>query len=256
MTREPDTVPERVLERALGFLTPEAEDEARVLAAVQRQLAAGSSAPPIASRPLAPAAAQGSLAGKLALVAALTGAAGFALGFFVGRESSSVPPASPREIVAPSVTFAQRPLEASEAVAREPSAIGAESAATVVEPASAPVARRPSAARSSAARRAQEQPRSAPSPSLFDLRQTLSVLRDAQRAQREGRAGAALERLTTLDARAPADMLAEERLVTRALALCDLGDVDAARVLARALREQNPSSIYHGRLRQSCASAE
>lgn len=260
MTREREPAPELLLEQALGFLTPDADDEARVLAQVQRQLASGAGGPAPLSRELARVkpAASSSFLGKLALVAALTGAAGFALGFLVGRDSSSVPPERTLAIVAPPVPFTQPALEASEASAPEPAAIEAERAETVIEPAPEParVARRPSPSQSSAGRRALEQPTSAPSSPLFDLRQALSVLRDAQRAQREGRAGMALEWLATLDTRAPKDMLAEERLVTRALALCDLADVEAARGLARALREQNPSSIYQGRLRQSCAGGE
>jgi hypothetical protein len=267
MTREREPTPERVLQRALGFLTPGADDEARVLAAVQRELSGGASAPALASRPLAPAArvAQGSLAGKLALVAALTGAAGFALGFFVGRESSGVSPESALAAAAPLTTA---PLATSaqpvpvpvhvpapdDTIARDASVIATERSAAISEP--VPVARRMNAPRPSAARRAPDRPVPAPSVSAFDLRQALRVLREAQRAQREGRAGAALQLLTTLDTRAPVDILAEERLVTRALALCDLGDVAAARLLARTLRAQNPSSIYQSRLRQSCAGGE
>jgi hypothetical protein len=264
MTREREIAPELVLERALGFLTPVADYEARVLEGVQRQLSGGASAPTIASRPLTPAArvAHGSLAGKLALVAALTGAAGFALGFFVGRENSGVSPesalaaAAPLATATPLATGVQPvPVPApADTIARDAPVIAPQRSAAISEP--VPVARRMNAARPSAAHRAPDRPVSAPSVSAFDLRQALRVLREAQRAQREGRAGAALQLLTTLDTRAPVDILAEERLVTRAIALCDLGDVAAARLLARTLHAQNPSSIYQSRLRQSCAGGE
>lgn len=260
MTREREPAPELLLQRALGFLTPDAADEARVLSAVQRELAGDVAAPAPAPRAgtTARRTVQGSIAGKLAAVAAFTGAAGFALGFFVGRESSSVSSSSPAEVAAASSSIAappSRPLldepmpsAPDGTAARVPAALAVEHDVPSVGPVRAESAPRATRSRSTGA----------PAPSTasttpLDLRQALALLRAAQSAQRDGRAGAALEQLAELDRRAPADMLAEERLVTRALALCDLNDVDAARQLALALRADNPSSIYQSRLRQSCA---
>jgi hypothetical protein len=58
--------------------------------------------------------------------------------------------------------------------------------------------------------------------------------------------------LSDLDRRAPPQLLLEERLVTRALADCAVGDVEAARATLRELEASNPESIYRARLEGSC----
>lgn len=88
------------------------------------------------------------------------------------------------------------------------------------------------------------------------LRFVLDQLRKAQLSLREARPADALAALDELDARAPAALLLDERDVTRALALCDLGDSARASALAVRLLERSPQSAYAASLRESCAGRE
>jgi hypothetical protein len=58
--------------------------------------------------------------------------------------------------------------------------------------------------------------------------------------------------LGDLDRRAPPQLLLEERLVTKTLADCALGELAEARQTLRDLERANPESIYRARLEGSC----
>lgn len=113
MTQERDSSADAALQRALGFLTPAAEDEERVLARVKQHLLAGDVAPgpePEDAEVRAAGGLQGSVLGKLLVVGALTGGIGFALGFVAGQRSSPEPAAAVAreraEVVAPAPSSA------------------------------------------------------------------------------------------------------------------------------------------------------
>jgi hypothetical protein len=241
------------LQRALGFLTPEPADEARVLAGLQQRLADGGASAPLEPRLREPAAhARASLgrgiAAKLVVVGALTGVVGFVLGYVAGQQSSLEPievRAAPAVVVAPSpladATPAYAPSPPSRVIPEE------REVARPAEPRTRPRVTPPRAAKV----RRSDVALDASDP--LDLREALALLRQAQAAAAESRPGAALELLSELDRRAPKEMLAEERLVTRILAQCDLGDKRTAQRLSSELFAHNPSSIYSARVRQSCA---
>lgn len=65
----------------------------------------------------------------------------------------------------------------------------------------------------------------------------------------------AISLLGELDERFSEGPLAEERRVTKVLALCTTGEVGAAAELARPLLDGSPGSIYATRLERSCASS-
>jgi hypothetical protein len=87
------------------------------------------------------------------------------------------------------------------------------------------------------------------------MAEILERLQRAQSALRDGDPHAALGELDALDALEPGGALADERLVLRALALCDLGRVAEARHVLAELDERGAESIYRGRLEQGCAAA-
>jgi hypothetical protein len=95
--------------------------------------------------------------------------------------------------------------------------------------------------------------RSTPASVDGSLRVALEQLRKAQLLLRESQPKQALQVLDLLDARVATTVLQEEREVTRALALCDAGDVTAAGALARRFLERAPDSAYAVSLRESCA---
>jgi outer membrane protein assembly factor BamD (BamD/ComL family) len=80
----------------------------------------------------------------------------------------------------------------------------------------------------------------------------LEMLQRAQTKLHDGEAGEALRLLGELDRQSPGSPLLEERLVTRALAACELGDVAQARQASRELERLDGESIYRGRLEASC----
>jgi hypothetical protein len=85
----------------------------------------------------------------------------------------------------------------------------------------------------------------------LDLRTALALLRRAEQQRRAGEPEAALGLLRELEQQAPA-LLVEERLLAAVLSECDLGHIERARDLARAVAQNNASSIYTHRLRSSC----
>ena len=88
------------------------------------------------------------------------------------------------------------------------------------------------------------------------LRIALEQLRKAQLFLSASEPTRALAALDDLDARVPAAVLAEERDVTRALALCKTGDTARAAALAARVLERAPDSAYALSLRESCAGQE
>lgn len=235
----------------------------------------------------APAAAalgtSGSGLGRLLTASALTGVAGFLLGLFVAAPAL-LDRSSPAPVVPPTASVAAddgRPeARASAAMSTEVSSdllaegdvTPAEAEATAPEgPASATLADRRAArgadpanaeARARASRAHGAAPRTraharshatSPATAEPDFLDAVRWLRRAQRAVRRGEPALALGLLDELDARFPREMLGEERQATRALGLCGVEQVDAARALAGDLIAHSPRSIYAERLRASCA---
>jgi hypothetical protein len=97
--------------------------------------------------------------------------------------------------------------------------------------------------------RARSSPRAA-----MTLRDALDLLLRAQSELHRGAAAEALGVLAELERRQPGALLREERLVTRVLALCELGEVARAQGSRQELESHHPASIYRGRLDASCAS--
>lgn len=80
----------------------------------------------------------------------------------------------------------------------------------------------------------------------------LRLLERARHALDVGEPLLAQSLLDELDDRFPPDLLEEERLATRALGWCALGEHGRAESAARKLLADNPRSIYAERLEQSC----
>lgn len=87
----------------------------------------------------------------------------------------------------------------------------------------------------------------------LELADALARLHRAERALHAGDATLALDVLSSLDRRAAPALLREERLVTRALALCQAQRLQEALDTRRALEREFVGSIYTARLEQSCA---
>lgn len=86
-----------------------------------------------------------------------------------------------------------------------------------------------------------------------ELDAEIRLLRAARAALESGAAERALAILDQHAEGYPRGTLAQERLATRALALCALGRVQAARTAVRELSRLSPSSPHLARLRASCA---
>jgi hypothetical protein len=90
-------------------------------------------------------------------------------------------------------------------------------------------------------------------PDLGDsLAEEVALLRQARAALDEGDAPGALHLLDAHASRFPRGTLYEERLATRVTALCWLGRVDGARVVAEELERARPRSPHLTRVRTSC----
>lgn len=87
------------------------------------------------------------------------------------------------------------------------------------------------------------------------LRAALELLERAEASLRKGNPDFARALLDELDEKSPVAPLTEERLITRALVSCALGDVDAARESRQELERLNADSIYRRRLQGSCAAS-
>jgi hypothetical protein len=90
--------------------------------------------------------------------------------------------------------------------------------------------------------------------SAWSFSEILERLRRANLALARGQTSLALVHLAELDRHA-GEALREERDVTRVLALCALGEQQAAERAASELLSRNASSIYSGRIEQSCAAS-
>jgi hypothetical protein len=86
-----------------------------------------------------------------------------------------------------------------------------------------------------------------------ELRRAIELLQRAEAQLRAGDAFAASLLLSDLDRSVPQDLLREERLVTRALVGCALGEVAPARAALHELDQLDAQSIYRARLEGSCA---
>lgn len=93
-------------------------------------------------------------------------------------------------------------------------------------------------------------------PSRLGFDEVLARLMRAERAQRSARPELALALLDEIDARGDALTLREERLMTRVLAACALGDTAAAEQAAEALKGARGSSIYESRLAETCVASD
>lgn len=191
-------------------------------------------APAIASRPAA-------LWGALAVVAA-GAVAVFAL-------TRPVPPAP--QPLAQSTTTAPEPRapELPAAGPAVPDAIPLESLPDAVAPPRA----LPRIAPSAAATHAPTAAANASTPDGDTLGEELALVRAAQGAMRDGRAGDALRSLAAHRARFPSGALRDERMTLEVLALCAGGRVDEAKAIRRQLMTVSPGSSHLGRLASSCA---
>jgi hypothetical protein len=87
---------------------------------------------------------------------------------------------------------------------------------------------------------------------IDSLAEEVQMLREARSALDRGDAVNALRLLDAHEARFRRATLHEERLATRVQALCALGAVDRARVVARELERVAPRSPHLARVRASC----
>lgn len=102
------------------------------------------------------------------------------------------------------------------------------------------------------------QPRGAdPAPSSSSsndlLGEEIALIRTAQGELRAGTPEDALATLSRHASRFPHGVLRDERMTLQALALCERGDVAAARALRRELARTSPGSSHLQRLSSSCA---
>jgi hypothetical protein len=223
---------------------PLPEDRARVRQALGLALAAGSPVPGGMSPGSGSMSSLGSsiVGAKLAGVVTLTLGLGFGSGVLVGTrlEHGRTEPAAPRQVPAPTSSTSDRNQDL-QAGAQPASA----SAERIVEPAKGST-EAPIAARF----------RPAPASATSTLGDELTLLGRAQRYLRAGDASDALAILDSLSERCPEGELAEERSLTRILALCRLGREAEARTLGRAFRRAYPRSVHLERLDASCASGD
>lgn len=97
-------------------------------------------------------------------------------------------------------------------------------------------------------------PQIEPAPAIADtLTEELALLRGARAALERGEAERALVFLDRHEERFEHGVLTQERLATRALALCATGQTVDARRTARVLQQLAPRSPHLMRLRSSCA---
>jgi hypothetical protein len=93
---------------------------------------------------------------------------------------------------------------------------------------------------------------SAIEPAPFGFSEVVERVERAQHAERDLHPELAIELLDEVDARGDATMLREERLVTRVLADCDLGNVGAAQHALSELQSSAEAAVYASRVAGSC----
>jgi len=271
------------VERRLGIAGPLqlSEGDAPELVRAQRPAAAlegrSTTGAPLAGRAAA-ATRMARLARPLGL-GGLFGLATGALGYWWGSQSqqarvdSALPALSvPAEAGQPALLApAPRPLAAPEAASETPGAplpaavpppgpraepASARAASKHAAPGRATPGARPRASTLASSENAKAMPkgseRVARAGEALTLREAIAQLQRAQMALRRGEALAALELVSQLDQSSPRSLLREERLVTRALALCEMGDVSSAREVLLELESDEARSIYRARLEAGC----
>lgn len=256
-----DELVRNVLRDARAHAQPERHELASAFLAVQERL----HQPELPLSPSAAAlprrhearnvASSGRLAGHARIVgwSALAAALGFWLGTRYERglvlEDHTAPVAIAVPAASASAASAPVAFEAPAAVVVEPSSlptIAAPESHAVTAPASQGIAPRASA-------RAGKTATARTTPRKLDFRQVLELLRRAERARQGGTPELSLALLDEIDRGASRDVLREERVITRTLALCDRGEDERARASARELAREHGASIYTSRLSQSCA---
>ena len=192
---------------------------------------------------------------------------GFALGVQYARQDENPQPALvlPSPAARPSFVPPVPETKPAPALEAEPltvaQAVVEAAAAREAAPAAVPARVRTGQPRGSAgARRSSRAPVPAheapsPHPELLSFAQVLERLERAQRAERDLSPELALQLLDELDARADRATLRDERLVTRVLAACDVGDVTMAERAAHELAGADQASVYTGRIEGSCAAS-
>lgn len=278
-----------VLRRMQATAQPRAEDQQRVLSGVERRLGidTGPSLPEAGatrsgtrpssgadeltryavSKPTRHAGWVHGLslrAGRWGLFGLATGVCGYFWGYSRGSEHATASVASVVSVplVAPPDAAREAPIEGGlPSLPAQPAALSAAPGApspTGAAAAPAPNAprseKRPPALAGAAERARPNRGTTAASPGL-GLRAALELLERAEASLRNGNPDFARALLDELDERSPVTPLTEERLVTRALVSCALGDVGAARESQRELERLNAESIYRRRLRGSCAAS-
>lgn len=267
-----------LLRKAAREHEPSAEDEARIYGALGKRIAAGGLAA-AASAVAKTAPAQGvakaaglGLATKVVAIVGVVSAVGVGAYELAraptpapGRSMPSamvtvMPPAAPKPSAPtnapppPTVEAPQAPaiLAAPKAAppptkSKEPTVASAAALVEAPSPAMPPPVERPHPASTNF------EPSTTPAPSA--LESEIALLRDSDRALRDGTPSAALAKLDEHAQRFPHGSLAEERTVSRIVVLCALGRTAEARAAGNAFLAARPSSPHAGRVRASCAGA-
>jgi hypothetical protein len=267
-----------VLRRMQATTEPRAEDQLRVLSAVERRLGidTGPSLPEAhaarpgarsspgadelvrqaVSKPRLPAGwvhGMALRAGRWGLFGLATAVCGYFWGYSRGSEhaATGVATAVSVPLVTPPDAAREAPIEGLPSPLPRPSPLPeAPVAPTAPTPTRAAAAPAPNAhrARPSGGATAARRPGSS-------LRAALELLGRAEASLRNGNPEFARALLDELDEKSPVTPLTEERLITRALVSCALGDTGAARESRRGLERINSDSIYLRRLEGNCAAA-
>lgn len=226
---------------------PTDADGARVLAAVMSAapLAGGATIVGVSTSPWKGLAAfiRGSRVAQLLAVAVPAAAAGGVVWYATVSDPASQPttpkPAapqgaalsSPARLAPPRAEETPTPQEEAVPDAREPAR----------DPATVPSPERPAASATD------------PSNSGGGIRQEVALLSRAHAALSSGRAQQALEVLKEHAQRFPRGALSNERIATRARALCALGRTQEANAELDRMERLNPGSPYWARAREACS---
>ena len=270
---------DHLLEHARATAAPRGEDAARNLASIEARLGIGPGIAPdlapdlaarsgrveggLARRGVAKGALMKGAFVKTGLVIAFGVGTGV-IGYLIGRAetersrdaiadrapATTMPDGLTRDAVVRESTETALNAARAPVTPVAPAALaGSDAAPATLRPgAHAPAVHRPRAARPAASASVSASERA----DVFELSEALELLRRAEAAVRRSDGLEARMWLSDLDRRAPPQLLLEERLVTRVLADCLVGDVDAARATLRELETSNRESIYRARLEGSC----
>ena len=198
---------------------------------------------PVAS--LAPPGSKSKASRLFGMTSAAIGVCALALVGFVGlssmeagRERAAATPVNQTALAAPIVEAAETPATVVPSVAIDslpdaPAPLGA-----------------PKEARD--AKKAPERAAAESSPADV-LREEIALIRAAQGHLRAGAPDRALASLSVHASRFPGGVLRDERMTLQVLALCERGEVDAARAVKSELERSSPGSSHLQRLASSCA---